>query len=506
MRDPRGITGFSYNADDTLTGIAYYDGTAITVTPDGIGRAQSIAYPGGLTVSYTYDTVGRTDTVSWTGGSVSLTYTATGDIAAVTRGNGTSTVYTYDDARRVASVTHNDGSADFASIVVTRDDAGRIASLDQLHPASLTLSDQTSSATFDAANQVTDIAEAAFNYDADGNLVFSGAGAWSASYNPRNRPIQLTRNGLVTTYDYDALGYRTRVTVGDAEVRNYHLSHVGTILFQTDAWDALRTCWIYAGGRPVAMWTPAGGTLYYHYDQDLNTIALTDSTDSVIAAYRYTPYGRVAGQSGSIDNPFTWCGGMGVVSDGGDLYWMTHRLYDAASGRFTSRDPIGQRGGVNLYAYAGGDPANGADPTGLYGGYGGLGLGSCGPITEEEWQTQQKVKHGIQLTAEVGWNWVPGSGLVDAAYHGYQGEYGTALWDLGKFAMGPVGSAIGSAERLAQELPESDPAEVEARMREWKNTQDRLSGKVTDPGDFPDQPGAGQEYGGDAVMVEGPPE
>lgn len=505
MRDPRGITGFAYNADDVLTGISYYDGMAISIAPDGVGRAESLAYPGGLNVSYTYDVLGRTTAVSWSGASVSFTYTDTGEIATVTRGNGTSTAYTYDDARRVASVTHNDGSSDFAAVAVTRDDAGRIVSLDESLPAVPVLSDQASSATYDAANQISDMAAAAYTYDADGNLVASGLGAWTAAYNAVNRPTQVVRNGLTATYDYDALGYRTRVTIGESQVRDYHLSHVGTILFETDAWGALRACFIYASGRPVAMWTPSGGTFYYHYDQNLHTIALTDASGDVVAAYRYTPYGLIAGQSGSVDNPFTWCGGMGVVGDGGGLYWMTHRLYDAASGRFLSRDPIGQRGGVNLYAYAGGDPANRADPSGLYGGYGTLSL-SCEPMTEEDYQRQQKIDHGIQLTLEVGWNWVPGSGIVDAVYHTYEGKYGTALWDLAKFGMGPVGSTIGSAERLAQELPESSPEEIEARMADWKDTQDRLSGKIVDPGDFPDQPGAGEEYGGEPVMVEGPPE
>jgi len=44
---------------------------------------------------------------------------------------------------------------------------------------------------------------------------------------------------------------------------------------------------------------------------------------------------------------------------------MKFRYYAPALGRFISRDPIGFGGGINLYAYCGGDPINCADPKGL---------------------------------------------------------------------------------------------------------------------------------------------
>ncbi|MDZ4217648.1 MAG: RHS repeat-associated core domain-containing protein, partial [Methylobacter sp.] len=41
------------------------------------------------------------------------------------------------------------------------------------------------------------------------------------------------------------------------------------------------------------------------------------------------------------------------------------RYYDANLGRFISEDPIGHNGGLNLYAYVGGNPVMGVDPSGL---------------------------------------------------------------------------------------------------------------------------------------------
>ena len=48
------------------------------------------------------------------------------------------------------------------------------------------------------------------------------------------------------------------------------------------------------------------------------------------------------------------------------LYYMRARYYDPQLGRWVSEDPIGLGGGDgNLFQYAGGDPVNGTDPSGL---------------------------------------------------------------------------------------------------------------------------------------------
>ena len=47
------------------------------------------------------------------------------------------------------------------------------------------------------------------------------------------------------------------------------------------------------------------------------------------------------------------------------LYLTHYRVYDPTLGRWLSRDPIGEIGGVNLYAYVGNDPVNWSDPIGL---------------------------------------------------------------------------------------------------------------------------------------------
>jgi hypothetical protein len=48
-----------------------------------------------------------------------------------------------------------------------------------------------------------------------------------------------------------------------------------------------------------------------------------------------------------------------------ELLYMRNRWYEPRTGRFISEDPIGLAGGVNPLVFAGNDPVNGRDPTGL---------------------------------------------------------------------------------------------------------------------------------------------
>ena len=70
-----------------------------------------------------------------------------------------------------------------------------------------------------------------------------------------------------------------------------------------------------------------------------------------------------------VAQPFTWNAAYGYewdcFADTG-LYHVGARAYDPRTARWLQRDPIDAGGGdPNLYRYAGNDPVNRADPSGL---------------------------------------------------------------------------------------------------------------------------------------------
>jgi RHS repeat-associated protein len=70
-------------------------------------------------------------------------------------------------------------------------------------------------------------------------------------------------------------------------------------------------------------------------------------------------------QTETFPQPFKYAGQVGIQAEGNNLYYMRARYYDANLGRFISEDPIGHNGGLNLYAYVGGNPIMLVDPSGL---------------------------------------------------------------------------------------------------------------------------------------------
>ena len=67
--------------------------------------------------------------------------------------------------------------------------------------------------------------------------------------------------------------------------------------------------------------------------------------------------------SGDLDADFGFTGDYFHKASGLNL--TLYRAYDPNIGRWLSRDPLAERGGLNLYAYVQGDPINRIDPNGL---------------------------------------------------------------------------------------------------------------------------------------------
>jgi RHS repeat-associated protein len=206
-------------------------------------------------------------------------------------------------------------------------------------------------------------------YNSNQNLAYDGTN--TLSYDVENRMVQ-AQNAVwgASTYLYDPLGQRKQKVVGvntfTPVATDFVLAGGEEIADYYETSASWRLTVRGAGGLPLVTVVPAAGggseeIVYVHHDMKGSTVALTVPGGSGPAeTYTYSDYGQP--QSGS------WLAyqyaGYRYDSETG-LYYMPARSYSPALGRFLQTDPSGFGGGFNLYAYAGNDPINQADPTGL---------------------------------------------------------------------------------------------------------------------------------------------
>jgi RHS repeat-associated protein len=89
---------------------------------------------------------------------------------------------------------------------------------------------------------------------------------------------------------------------------------------------------------------------------------LTDAAQALAATYTYDPWGNITSSTGALatTNPWHYAGSYTDTATG--YLKLGARYYNPTTGRFTQPDPAALYGG---YAYAGDNPTNFTDPTGL---------------------------------------------------------------------------------------------------------------------------------------------
>jgi RHS repeat-associated protein len=116
----------------------------------------------------------------------------------------------------------------------------------------------------------------------------------------------------------------------------------------------------------VSVLLPSPFTLLPSYDGNGNIMALVDAATGTTAAnYEYGPFGeplRATGPAAAL-NPFRFSTKY-TDSETGLLYYG-FRYYSPSIKRLLTRDPIEERGGVNLYVMVRNDSVNEFDPLGL---------------------------------------------------------------------------------------------------------------------------------------------
>jgi RHS repeat-associated protein len=103
---------------------------------------------------------------------------------------------------------------------------------------------------------------------------------------------------------------------------------------------------------------------FYHCDHLGTPVALTDQQGQITWAARYDPWGNIEEEfnPNNIEQNIRLPGQYHDRETG--LYYNRHRYYDPKIGAYINQDPIGLRGGINIYQYVG-NPSSYIDPMGL---------------------------------------------------------------------------------------------------------------------------------------------
>ena len=174
-------------------------------------------------------------------------------------------------------------------------------------------------------------------------------------------------SGAVSTYGYDGDGLRAWKTTGGV-----------TTQFVYDEQKLIQEA--DGNGNTTATYTSTGGSVYsalvgiregtashFPLPDALGSVRiLLDANQNWTDGYSYDAFGNAITNSGTTTNPYRYVGSFGYYLDAETgLELLTHRYYDAAVGRFLTRDPIGFEGGDwNVYGYVRSNPEGGTDPTG----------------------------------------------------------------------------------------------------------------------------------------------
>lgn len=223
-----------------------------------------------------------------------------------------------------------------------------------------------------------------YEYDAQDRLLSQGDCTYT--YTANGELETQTCGGETTRYTYSVHGDLTAVSLPDGKFIEYvvdgrgrrigkkvggrlvqHLVYANQLNPVAEiATDGEHSTFQYGERSHVPSVIARDGVTYRLISDHLGSArALVNiDTGEVVQQMAYSAWGEVSVSGDPSIQPFGYAGGVNDTITGFTRFGA--RDYDAAVGRWTSKDPIGFGGGsVGLFAYVNGDPINWIDPSGL---------------------------------------------------------------------------------------------------------------------------------------------
>ena len=304
----------------------------------------------------------RVTNISWktasgaTLGGFAYEYDAVGRIVSRSHSIGSNAfdrAYAYDDLDRLAS----DGG-----VTYTYDAAG--------NRTTRTESGSTVTYTLGVGDRLVSWTGGAYTYDFAGNVTRierDGRPTLDLTWNSQYQLVSVSTNGVFAEgYEYDALGRCVSTTSIEGTTR--HVYDEGwQVIADLDAGGDVVASYVWADGIDRLFAVKVGGASYYPLTDVQGTVwGYVDSQNNVVARWRYDAWGNVVDESVSVSalarlryrfQCREWSAATGL--DNFRLRW-----YDAETGRWLSKDPIGLLGGANFFGFCENDPLNRIDPFG----------------------------------------------------------------------------------------------------------------------------------------------
>ena len=310
---------------------------------DALNRISNIHYGNGVETAYTYD--GNGNHTAKTGTQATL-----GDI--ISGSNALDLSYAYDVRGQLLEERRNG-----ASVCYAYDKAGnRIRKTDVQGEIRY---------LYNEKNQLVEEESPAdrkqFSYDRQGGIIEekNAAGIRLFSYNSRHQQTRVeTETGSVQENRYDAEGLRFELLENGR--RTSFVYHDGELL-QEEGREEQGTS--YHLGAGMEAFRRGQELSYYHRDEQLSTVFVTDGHRNVQNSYQYDAFGMSLGTTEKLNNRIRYTGQQ--YDDVTGQYYLRARYYNPVAGRFMQED-VYQGDGLNLYAYCGNNPVVYYDPSGYY--------------------------------------------------------------------------------------------------------------------------------------------